>query len=158
MEETMRKFFSITSTTLVLLGGLHAEALELPAFEKFGFPITRTQVSVLGTAGVEESSPIPTLTLGDMPASPHQVAVLAPRLTALILICSAAVTPDLGGCTHKNASAEMRLPAEFANPITCLMHAQAYLAETSLGQDLSSNDPVKIICVRTETAAASDDD
>ena len=33
----MRKLFSITSTTLVLLGGLHAEALELPALEKFGF-------------------------------------------------------------------------------------------------------------------------
>ena len=49
----------------------------------------------------------------------------------------------------------MRVPAEFGNPITCLMHAQAYLAETSIGQDLSSNDRVKIICVRTETAAAS---
>ena len=54
-----------------------------------------------------------------------------------------------------NATAEMRVPAEFGNPITCLMHAQAYLAETSIGQDLSSNDRVKIICVRTETAAAS---
>ena len=53
-----------------------------------------------------------------------------------------------------NATAEMRVPAEFGNPITCLMHAQAYLAETSIGQDLSSNDRVKIICVR-ETAAAS---
>ena len=76
-------------------------------------------------------------------------------LTALILICSAAVTPDLGECTRKNAAAEMRVPAEFGNPITCLMHAQAYLAETSIGQDLSSNDRVKIICVRTETVAAS---
>jgi hypothetical protein len=76
-------------------------------------------------------------------------------LTALILICSAAVTPDVGECTRKNATAEMRVPAEFGNPITCLMHAQAYLAETSIGQDLSSNDRVKIICVRTETATAS---
>ena len=75
-------------------------------------------------------------------------------LTALILICSAAVTPDLGECTRKNATAEM-VPAEFGNPITCMMHAQAYLAETSIGQDLSSNDRVKIICVRTETGAAS---
>jgi hypothetical protein len=75
-------------------------------------------------------------------------------LTALILICSAAVTPDLGECTRKNAAVEMRVPAEFANPITCLMHAQAYLAETSIGQDLSSNDRIKN-CVRTETAAAS---
>ena len=76
-------------------------------------------------------------------------------LTALILICSAAVTPDLGECTLKNAAAEIRVPAEFGNPTTCLMHAQAYLAETSIGQDLGSNDRVKIICVRTETAAAS---
>jgi hypothetical protein len=50
MEESMRKLLSITSTTLVLLGGLHAQASDLPTFEKFGFPITRTQVSVLGTA------------------------------------------------------------------------------------------------------------
>jgi hypothetical protein len=76
-------------------------------------------------------------------------------LTAVILICSAAVTPDFGECTRKNAAVEMRVPAEFANPITCLMHAQAYLAETSIGQDLSSNDRVKIMCVRPETAAAS---
>jgi hypothetical protein len=73
----------------------------------------------------------------------------------IILNCSAAVTPDLGECTRTNATAEMRVPTEFGNPITCLMHAQAYLAETSIGQDLSSNDRVKIICVRTETAAAS---
>ena len=76
-------------------------------------------------------------------------------LTALILICSTAVTPDLQDCTRNNANTVMRVPAEFGSPITCLMHAQAYLAETSIGQDLSSNDRVKIICVRTETAAAS---
>jgi hypothetical protein len=76
-------------------------------------------------------------------------------LTALILICSATATPDIGECTRKNAVAEMRVPAEFGNPITCLMHAQAYLAETSIGHDLGSNDRVKIICVRTEAATAS---
>ena len=76
-------------------------------------------------------------------------------LTALILICSAAVTPDLEECTRKNATVEMRVPAEFANPALCLMHGQAYLVGTSLGRDLGSNDWVKIICVRTETAAAS---
>jgi hypothetical protein len=76
-------------------------------------------------------------------------------LTALILICSTAVTTDLQDCTRNNANTIMRVPVEFGSPITCLMHAQAYLAETSIGQDLSSNDRVKIICVRTETAAAS---
>jgi len=79
MEESMGKLLSVTSITLVLLGGLRAQASDLPTFEKFGFPITRTQVSVLGTAGVQESSPIATLSLGGMPASPHQVAVLTRR-------------------------------------------------------------------------------
>jgi len=76
-------------------------------------------------------------------------------LTALILICSAAVTPDLGGCTRNNATAVMRVPSEFGNPATCFMHAQAYLAATSLGQDLGANDRVKVICVRSATIAAS---
>jgi hypothetical protein len=55
-------------------------------------------------------------------------------LTALVLICSVTVTPDLGECTPDSATAVMRVPAEFGNPITCLMHAQAYLAETSIGK------------------------
>jgi hypothetical protein len=76
-------------------------------------------------------------------------------LTAIILICSAAVTPELAECTRKNATAEMRVPAESGNPVTCLMHGQAYLAGTFLGQELGSDDRVKIICVRTEAAAAS---
>jgi hypothetical protein len=76
-------------------------------------------------------------------------------LTAVILICSIAVTPDLGECTRKNATAEMRVPAEFANPVLCLMHGQAYLAGTSLGRDLGAGDRVKIIYLRTESAAAS---
>jgi len=75
----MRKLLSITSATLVVLGGLTAEASELPTFERLGFPITPTQVSVLGAADVQESSPVPTPTLAGMPASPHQVAVLTPR-------------------------------------------------------------------------------
>jgi len=77
----VRKLLSITSTAVVALGGFTAKAGELPAFEKFGIPITQTQLSLLGPAGVQESSPIPTLTLWGMPASPHQVAVLAPRPT-----------------------------------------------------------------------------
>jgi hypothetical protein len=78
-EEVMRNFLSIVNATFLVLGGLHAEASELPAFEKLGFPITQTQVSTLGAAGVEESSHTPTLSLGGMPASPHQIAVLTPR-------------------------------------------------------------------------------
>ena len=74
----MRRLALMTSATLVVLGGLTAEASELPSFEILGFPITLAQVSVLGSADVQESSAIPTLTLGGTPASPHQVAVLTP--------------------------------------------------------------------------------
>jgi hypothetical protein len=75
----MLKLFLIGSATFTVLGGFIAEASELPAFEKYGFPITRTQVAVLGSADVHESSPVPALTLAGMPASSHEVAVLTPR-------------------------------------------------------------------------------
>jgi len=56
-----------------------AAAAELPTFELMGFPITRHQVALLGAAQIRERSPTPTLTLADMPASPHQMAVLTPH-------------------------------------------------------------------------------
>jgi len=72
-------------------------------------------------------------------------------LTALILICSAAITTDVQDCTRDNATAVMRVPAESGNPATCFMRGQAYLAETSIGQELGDNDRVKVVCARTET-------
>jgi hypothetical protein len=71
-------------------------------------------------------------------------------LTALVLICSVGVTPDLGDCTRDRAITVMRVPAEFGNPATCFIHAQAYLAGSSIGQELGPNDRVKIICVRSD--------
>ena len=56
-------------------------------------------------------------------------------LTALILVCSTTVT-DLAACTRENATTVMRVPLECGTPATCFMNAQAYLAQTSLGQDL----------------------
>jgi len=76
-------------------------------------------------------------------------------LMAVILICSTAVVSHLGDCAPKNARLVMRVPAEFANPVTCFMHAQAYIAETSFGQELDSKDLVRIMCVRRDEAAAS---
>ncbi len=75
----MSKLLSIIGATVVVLGGINAKAEELPAFETFGFPITQTQVSVLGSADVRVRSATPTVMLDGMPASPHQVAVLSPR-------------------------------------------------------------------------------
>jgi hypothetical protein len=71
-------------------------------------------------------------------------------LTALILICSVSVTPDIRDCNRDNAA----VPTEFANPMTCFLHGQAYLAETSLAQDLRENDRIKIVCARSQSVAA----
>jgi hypothetical protein len=35
------------------------------------------------------------------------------------------------------------------------MHGQAYLAQTSIGQELGANDRIKVVCVRSETVDAS---
>jgi hypothetical protein len=76
-------------------------------------------------------------------------------LTALVLICSVVTTPDLRDCTRNNANAVMRVPAEFANPATCFMHGQAYLAQTSLGEELGKDDRVKVVCARSGTVDGS---
>ena len=75
-------------------------------------------------------------------------------LAALVLICSVAITPDLRDCTRANATAVMRVPADFGNPVTCFVHGQAYLAQTSIGQELSDDDRVKVVCARSDSRAA----
>jgi hypothetical protein len=69
-------------------------------------------------------------------------------MTALILVCSLAALPDLGACTRENALHVLHVPATFQSPVTCLMHGQAYLAQTSIGQSLDKGEAVKVICVR----------
>jgi len=76
-------------------------------------------------------------------------------LTALVLICSTAITPDLRDCTRDNAAVVMLLTVQSGNPATCFMLGQAYLAQTSIGEELGANDRVKIVCVRSETVDAS---
>jgi len=72
-------------------------------------------------------------------------------LTALVLVCSLAVTPDLANCNHKNALDMMRVPEEFSNPVVCAMQGQAYLAQTAIGRNLTKDESVKIICMPTAT-------
>jgi hypothetical protein len=71
-------------------------------------------------------------------------------LMALVLVCSLQVTPDLADCSRTNAVNVMRVPEEFGNPATCFMHGQAYLAETSIGRDLSDNERIKVVCARAQ--------
>jgi hypothetical protein len=75
-------------------------------------------------------------------------------LTALILICSLASTPDLRDCSRTNAVDVMYMPVSFGNPATCFMHGQAYLASTDIGRNLTDDERVKVVCVRKETADA----
>jgi len=67
-------------------------------------------------------------------------------LTALILICSILVTPDLRDCDENNARVVMLVPEVFASPITCAMHGQAYVAETAIGRNLAKTDRIKVVC------------
>jgi len=75
-------------------------------------------------------------------------------LTALVLICSVSVTPDLRDCTRDNAVDVMLTPIQHANPATCFLHGQAFLAATSIGRDLGETDRVKIVCARATRASA----
>ena len=77
----MKKLFTIAVITGGLLNAAAAAASELPTYEMMGFPITPHQVAVLGsTAHVQEQSPTAMLTFDGMPASPHQLEVLFPRI------------------------------------------------------------------------------
>ncbi len=71
-------------------------------------------------------------------------------LTALVLICSTALTPDLGTCSRENALNVIRVPTEFNSPVACLMRGQAYIAETEIGQELTADERVKLICSRSQ--------
>ena len=66
-------------------------------------------------------------------------------LTAIILVCSIAITPELSDCNRTNAVHVLRL-AEPGNPIMCMMHGQAYLAATAIGRELRADERVKVIC------------
>jgi hypothetical protein len=94
----MKNLFLIASAIAAIGSTMpnHADAcaLRLPTFELTGFPISRHQVAVLGSARVEESTPAPTLMLAGMPASPHQIAVLTPHVKPF-KIARASADPSL---------------------------------------------------------------
>ena len=70
-------------------------------------------------------------------------------LTALVLVCSLAATPDLSDCDQRNAVDVLRVAEEFTSPATCLMHGQALLAQTTIGRSLRETESVKIVCARS---------
>ena len=67
-------------------------------------------------------------------------------LTALILVCSLVTISN--DCTRDNALDVVYIPATFDSPAACMMRAQAYVANSSIGRDLPQNEAFKVICVR----------
>jgi hypothetical protein len=59
-------------------------------------------------------------------------------LTALILVCSLATISD--DCTRDNALDVVYVPATFDSPAACMMRAQAYVANSSIGRDLTKSE------------------
>jgi hypothetical protein len=68
--------------------------------------------------------------------------------TTLVLICSLAITPDLRECNRTNAVHVVQVPEQYSMPASCFMHGQAYVAGTSIGQQLSDNESVKVLCIK----------
>ena len=67
-------------------------------------------------------------------------------LTALILICSLATISN--DCARDNTLDVVYVPATFDSPAACMMRAQVYVANSSIGRDLPQNEAFKVICVR----------
>ncbi|EJN07691.1 hypothetical protein PMI42_07706 [Bradyrhizobium sp. YR681] len=79
----MRVLSMIAVAGAMIASSAGAFAGELPSYEVNSFPISATQVQVLGGAGVEEQSTAPAMIVAGMPASPAQVSVLSPRVKRL---------------------------------------------------------------------------
>jgi hypothetical protein len=75
-------------------------------------------------------------------------------LTAIILVCSLAITPDLRECSRDNATNVTQVPEEFSLPSQCFMRGQAFLAGTSIGREMADNERVKVVCTPTHKLTA----
>lgn len=69
-------------------------------------------------------------------------------LTAIILVCSIAVTPNLRACDVTNARIVMYAPELYDNTVACAHAGQTYLAGTAVGQSLAPTDRIKVVCAR----------
>jgi hypothetical protein len=74
-------------------------------------------------------------------------------LTALVLVCSLAVTPDLRTCNDRNAVDVLRVPEQFGSPATCFMHGQALLARTEFGRQLAQGETFQVVCTPSHRLA-----
>src|SRR6516162_7200416 len=76
---------------------------------------------------------------------------MQPGITALILICSAALAkPD---CTVTTAT-DMLAGLDANTPIECLMNSEALIAQSGLASQLEKDQYLKVVCVPKKTGAA----
>ena len=75
---------AMIATAAFLLSTAGVLAADLPTYEVMGFPATQHQLAAVNSAYVQESSPVATLTLAGMPASPVQMMILTPRSKQVI--------------------------------------------------------------------------
>lgn len=73
-------------------------------------------------------------------------------LTAIVLVCSIAITPNLRDCDQANARIVMHTPEEYGNAAACAKAGQTSLAGTAMGQALAPTDRVKVVCTRVKAA------
>jgi len=91
----------LAAATFLVLGTAGATAGELPSYDIAGFPITPLQMSVLGQSGeTRERAAAPMLMHDDMPASPHQIAVLSRRQATTALSTQASAETQIGAVTR----------------------------------------------------------
>ena len=76
-------------------------------------------------------------------------------LSAFVLVCSLAATPNLQDCNRETAIGVLKVPETFLSPSTCFLHASAYIAETPMGQRLGPDEAIKIECLRTDKVRTS---
>lgn len=65
---------SIAAAALAITAASGAFAVELPSYEKAGWPASAVQLQVLGAENVSQQAPVVAMT-----ASPAQLSVLIPR-------------------------------------------------------------------------------
>jgi len=99
MQYETRLLLLAAVAVVILEGADVAAAAEIPNYESLGLPVTALQISVVGSTHVQEVSPAPTLTVGGMPASPHQIAVLTTRRNVVRKLAEKPTTGD-GGVTR----------------------------------------------------------
>jgi hypothetical protein len=71
-------------------------------------------------------------------------------LTAVVLICSLANTPNLRHCTIENAVDLLAVPGEFRTPYHCLRDAEAFFAKTYPLETLEAHMRLKVLCRRPQ--------